>query len=373
MRSILGGLVVVVSITACGNSGNTRVDGQINLTDSGNPPPPPGCDYGELHDATNDPSSAGTPEETLLTYTTGSMVICGSIDMTHFTPPTTVGDLGTIDADVYDISVAAENTEVRIDITGAGAEALDDVEVIVADTSGTGYGDGVFFTNHGVADVFFDVAGTYEITMFAGGATAPTSTTAIPYKIKLTPYDIESSCAMITTPATHTEGAGDNDVFAIAYPPDGPSMNGLFALTNKLTDAVEPSGITLATNNTSIVGSLVGTTPIDMDDYYDRDTFSFASGANVNEVTVRVDWADTTADLDMYMTPVIMPGTTNIPVVTSSGRTPAAPARRSTSRRFSRARRTGSGSEITPAARRQRATRSRSARRRSRRSSDQRA
>ena len=63
------------------------------------------------------------------------MVICGSIDMTHFDGGPRLALEGTIDADVYDISLAADS-ELRVDLTGTGAEALDDVEVLVLDTMG---------------------------------------------------------------------------------------------------------------------------------------------------------------------------------------------------------------------------------------------
>ena len=311
MRSILSGLVVVASITACGGGGGVKlVDSQVG--DTGNPPPPPGCDYGELHDATNDnlsANSAGTPEQTLLTYTSGTMVICGSIDMTHFVADSN-GIGGVIDSDVYDISVAAD-TEVRVDITGAGAETLDDVEVLVLDTSGNVQGDGYFLTNHGVTDAFLP-AGTYEFAMFAGSSSgAPASTTAIPYKIKIQTYDIFSTCAPATT-IGHMEGvpvvaaSTDNDVFAISYD-GGPQMEGFFQLTTKTTDNVEASGITLAgTTTAGITGSLAaGGVAIEGDDYLDRDTYSFTIPASgVNEVVVRVDWPDSTDDLDYYMTPV---------------------------------------------------------------------
>ena len=103
----------------------------------------------------------------------------------------------------------------------------------------------------------------------------------------------------------------DNDVYAISYD-GGTNMEGFFQLItpSKATASLRWSpaasrsqarhrGASMPAGNLAAGGMA-----IDGDDYLDRDTYSFTTGANTNELTLRVDWPDLTDDLDFYMTPV---------------------------------------------------------------------
>src|SRR5205085_2191506 len=102
--------------------------GKVEIVDSAgpdsfvNPPPPPGCDYGELHDDMNDDFQGGTAEATMLTFGT-STVLCGKLDVTHFDATNML-----VDIDSYTVDVGADAL-VIVRLTAPGAEALTQVQV----------------------------------------------------------------------------------------------------------------------------------------------------------------------------------------------------------------------------------------------------
>ena len=73
MRShwLLGSLLILPAIAGCSGSGNNKADAFIVTVDGkpDAPPPPPGCDYGELNDEFNDDAvNTGSPEMTNVTF-----------------------------------------------------------------------------------------------------------------------------------------------------------------------------------------------------------------------------------------------------------------------------------------------------------------
>jgi len=292
LRHILLALVIV----GCGNDKPKVTTHDSNMQTVDAPPLPPGCDYAELTDNANDNGIAqgatGVSEDT---GTAGiGKVFCGNVDMTHYDTTSQI-----LDVDSFQFTLAADGA-IRADLVGTGLEALDDAEILITDGNGANIafdGSGVFLTDHGVA-VAGLTAGTYSVALFTAAAAAPTSTAPLPYKIKITTFT--NACTAATGTATHTEGATDNDVLTEKYSTS--TVTGFRHETIKTTDAFEPSAITLAANtNVSISGTMSATAAIDADDYLDRDTFEFASSAGVNEVTIRLDWANKMADLDLYL------------------------------------------------------------------------
>lgn len=288
-------LCVLFAVAACGEH-NTHTGIDALVPDTGPPADalPPGCDYGEQHDATNDdvPPSPGAPEPTGLTIG-AKTTICGKFQSTHFD-----GQI-TVDVDGYTATIGAD-TDVLVRLSGAGAEAI---ELVGVDVYGGAAFDQLqaavtFYGDHGVSGVHL-AAGTYEFVPFALNSSAIAADVA--YKLVLATDSLETRCPVLTTggyPEAH-DGTNNTDNDMIAFPTSAPTM-----LTAALTDIPEPSGITTsATSNNRITGSAANVTTADR--YEDKDTFAFTTGA-ANELTVRLGWTGA-ANLDFYVFEVANP------------------------------------------------------------------
>lgn len=277
-------------LAACGPSSSAPPDGRVldapRTDDAPADAPPSGCDYTEQHDATNDDVSdpPGTPEQTGLTAGART-VVCGNFEHTHFD-----GDI-TADIDGYVLSVPSE-TDVLVRLHGAGAEAIEyaGVDVYGGATFGTLVGSATFYGDHGVAALHLP-AGSYELAAFALSSAALSSTIA--YELEVTTDTPATRCPEVASGGyaeTH-DGADstDNDVVTI---PDGAPP----ALTASATDAPEPTGLTLEPGATRVTGSAADVTTTDQ--YEDKDTFAFTTGASTNELAVRLTWPGTGANLD---------------------------------------------------------------------------
>ena len=271
-------------LSACGPSSSAPLDARA--VDAPVDAPPSDCDYTEQHDAMNDDVSdpPGTPEQTGLTAGART-VVCGQFEHTHFD-----GDI-TADIDGYVLSVPSE-TDVLVRLRGAGAEVIEyaGVDVYGGATFSTLVGSATFYGDHGVAALHLP-AGSYELAAFALNSTALTSTIA--YELELTTDTPATRCPEVASGgyAEAHDGADStaNDVVTI---PDGAPPT----LTASATDAPEPTGLTLEPGTTRLTGSAadVATT----DQYEDKDTFAFTTGASTNELAVRLTWPGTGANLD---------------------------------------------------------------------------
>lgn len=248
--------------------------------------PPSGCDYTEQHDATNDDVSdpPGSPEQTGLTAGART-VVCGKFEHTHFD-----GDI-TADVDGYVIAVASE-TDVLVRLHGAGAETIEyaGVDVYGGATFGTLVGSATFYGDHGVVALHLP-AGTYELAAFALSSAPLPSTIA--YQLDITEDTPATRCPEVTSGgyAEAHDGADSTGNDVVTIPSGMPP-----ALTASTTDAPEPTGLTLDPGTARLTGSAadVATT----DQYEDKDTFAFATGASTNELAVRLTWPGTGANLD---------------------------------------------------------------------------
>lgn len=298
MRSNHTLAVAILALVACGgDDGPAGPDAPPMIDAPADAPPlPTGCDYAELQDATNDDltMTTGNPETTGKTLA-GSVRLCGQIDTTHYSATD-----GLVDVDGYAVMVPAG--PIRVTVSGPGLEALRDVTLELS--TGTDFADlydrqalegtHVFYMNN-------MEAGLYQFQVYAGNATAPTA--PIAYKIVITADDPTTRCPKITAAADFTEagdGAGSrgNDVFAINYAAVAP------APVHSLTAAVDASEVTALTIDVGpgkrITGNLA---EIAADaDYKDRDSFVFTTGANTDQVTLRLNWAGS-ADLDAMLYP----------------------------------------------------------------------
>ncbi|HEY1550214.1 MAG TPA: hypothetical protein VGG28_20440, partial [Kofleriaceae bacterium] len=77
----------------------------------------------------------------------------------------------------------------------------------------------------------------------------------------------------------------------------------------------EPSGVgVLDGQNYLLAGSSANEAAID--DYLDMDTYLLSTGANTDQLSVRLDWATSGVDLDLY----VFPATHTLPILTSAAK-----------------------------------------------------
>lgn len=252
---------------------------------------PPGCDYLELSDPTNDLTiTNGMPEQTGLTFTQ-STTICGKLDRGHFD-----GASLDLDSDSYTLAIA-ERSQLLVSFAGAGSEALASIEVQVLDATLAVVDRGAFLGSHVGFSTTLD-PGTYTVAVFA--KSSGDIAASIDYKLRLVADVPETRCARVTGAAAYTEAADGaastgNDMVEVRYL-DVPHR----ALT-AAADAPEPSGIvTTAGTNVRITGTSAAVSA--PDEFHDRDTYLVTTGAH-DQLAVRVDWAGTTADLDFLVFP----------------------------------------------------------------------
>ncbi|CAN5696266.1 hypothetical protein BH11MYX2_BH11MYX2_34290 [soil metagenome] len=286
-------LLPFVVLAACGPGGTSHDD--AGSVDARNNPGEDSrvvdaaesdCSYVEESDAANDTTEGGTAELSGLTLQSSTKV-CGSFASGHFD-----GDI-TVDVDAYRFTTTTDmDLIVRLvadaqPIEYAGVDIYSGATFSKTEVSITWYG------GHGVGTVHL-AAGTYELTPFALSSAAIAND--VPYKVMIDTFSAATLCPTVTTGGyvEASDGAMNtgNDVYAI---PSGAPI----ALTTDATDAPELSNITLATTTPQrITGSAADVTTADK--YEDRDTYTFATGPGVNELTLRADWTSA-SDLDFMV------------------------------------------------------------------------
>ncbi|MGE5186559.1 MAG: hypothetical protein ACM31C_31100 [Acidobacteriota bacterium] len=265
-----------------------------------------GCDYTEAHDATNDYNLASgfTAEETGIAFNGTVKTICGVVNTGHY-----AASNGSIDIDDYRFTVAADS-DVLITMSGS-ASTIATFGVFGVDSTQKNIGGGYYIGNHAVFGAHL-TAGTYEVSAEAYGNSDIAA--SVPYKIKIQSDMPATRCPKITAAANYTEandGAGNvgNDVITINY-----NNNPSYALTALTTDAPEPAGTVAAGTNYRVSGTNAGNLT-QVDSYYDKDTYQITTGATTQQVSVRLNWATTTSDLDLY---IFQGGIANPPIATSA-------------------------------------------------------
>jgi hypothetical protein len=266
----------VLFAVACGDNAATPDALVADAIDAApdTPPPPAGCDWGELFDTANDPM----PETTNLALAT-QLVMCGAVDVGHAVSTTML-----VDNDAFGFSLASE-TAIRVELEGM----FDPLRVELAITNR--FGDPItttrFIGAHAIAAAKLP-AGSYGIAVRALGA-EPAA--AIAYKATITRDT--SSCT--ASAVAYTESAAANDVVEVRY-------TGELAMRRVLTaaaDAPEATGLVFAPGAKQ---KLAGTSSdVDApDDFRDRDTFAITTNAATDTLTVSVAWASS-LDLDVLV------------------------------------------------------------------------
>lgn len=292
MKHLARTLAAGVLALGCGGDDSSAVDANEPLADA---PPvtdaPSRCDHREADDAGND----ATAESTEQAIGDGTLTICGRIDARA-----PAG--GVVDVDRYGFTtIGSEAVIVRLH--APGGTALAQITSTVT-TGGDLAGSGVFVGNHLVYLARLDT-GAYVVTVEARDDAAPTS--ALDYELEIAVDDPATRCVAPTGEAAYTEaadGAGnsDNDMVRVSWSeptivqtPDSPTA-----------DAPEPSGEELAIT-AGMAYQVAGELGVNVeaathaDDYLDRDTYLIVTGAQSNELTIRVAWEGDDADLDVLL------------------------------------------------------------------------
>ena len=284
----------VVILGACGGSDSDKtpdapVTGDIDAAIDA----PTGmvtCAFTEAADATN----INTPgaEATNVTFSGTKTAICGQVNNGHFNMTNML-----VDVDAFKFATAAD-ADLLINLTG-NVGSLARVVVQVGTTTGASRNVGLYEGDHATASVRLP-AGEHIVAVGAFNGTDPAA--PIPYTITLVPDAPATRCAKVTAAANFSEandGAMNNGNDMITV---DDAANPSTRLTVSTADSPEPSGLTLASGTRyRITGSSAAVDPTD--DYEDRDTFLVTTGATTTQLSVRLNWASTSADFDFRVFP----------------------------------------------------------------------
>ena len=281
-------------LAACGGGDSKRDVDAPPGDDAAIDAAPATCNFTEAADATNNTSP--TAEATMLAFGAAKTTICGTIDNGHFE-----ANNGRVDVDTYKVAVSAD-TDVLVHLTGAGIEALQRVVIQVGSTAGQQRNLAVVEGDHATLSARLP-AGEY---VFAVSAFAAADVTAgVPYTLTIVADAPATRCAKATAAADFTEandGVAHNGNDMITY--DG-AANPETDITTSPADSPEPTNLTLAAGTSyRLTGSSAAVDP--PDDYEDRDTFAFTTGATTTQLTIRLNWTATTVDFDYRVFPANM-------------------------------------------------------------------
>jgi hypothetical protein len=284
-------LTLTLALAACSHNNGNNGDDTGDAGSGSGSGSASACDYTEMADGTNDTTAEATGQ-TVATRT----VLCGQVDTGHFGSGST-----TVDVDSYTIAVTGSPAELLIDFENATPASLTDFQVAIFDTGTppTLLNAGDYNGSLGDHGVFLSElpAGNYTVVVTATASAAISA--AIPYKVVLYADTPTTRCPDLTGMTADYTEANDgsantgNDVVLVDF-----AKSPSFTLTPSTTDAPEMTGLTIdTTKNVDIVGSSA-TEAAGSDTYLDRDTYELMTGPSTNELSVRLNWPGSTADLD---------------------------------------------------------------------------
>jgi hypothetical protein len=296
-------LSLVLILAACG--GDDDDDGDINFADSAptvdsdpSPDAPPsveGCDYTEADDAGN----SMEPETTPLAVAAGAPgpVVCGAIDPAFQVE----GENPAADVDAYEFTVEGvegDRIPYRIVLGAAGGADLAGFGMAIYFVTDEGLQpvDGADYVNgYGLATNGFLIPGTFLLVVAAGADPLPAA--AVNYKVELGQrLPCEAAAGEPNFVEANDGGTNRrNDMVRWSWTGDPPGT-----ITGPTTDNPEPTALTLAPDTAIHLrgDSAAVTSP---DDYVDRDSFLVTSGADVNEIDIRLTWPDGDVDMDVLV------------------------------------------------------------------------
>jgi len=259
--------------------------------------PPVTCTYTEMADATNDIKYGGTQdmvEATGVTFNGEAIGICGKLDSSHYDQTRML-----IDVDSYQITVTSQTAGILY-VTAPGAQAYDTVLVEIANMTTNTSEVGKFFGTFAMTSSVLP-PGDYQIYILSFHGSAPAA--PIDYKLVLMPDNPTMRCPKISAAADYTEALDStvgNDVYIVRY--SGATRRDF---TPSTTDVAEPTGISVTPGGMYRIHGDSDTPTTNHNDFYlDRDTYQITMGANTNQLSMRLNWASTTADLDILLFPM---------------------------------------------------------------------
>ena len=255
--------------------------------------PPTFCDYTERYDSTNDylASSGYVLEETGIAFGTRTTRICGRIDNNHFSTSNF-----SVDIDNYGFEIA-KDSDVLVTMTGA-AQPISTVGMWVYDDNAQAVVAGGYFVgNHAVLSQHLP-AGNYEISVEAYDN--QDATAAVDYVLTLGTDNPATRCPTVTGVADYQEGydgpqSRGNDVIDVDF-----STWPYRSFTASSSDAPESMGLPIAAaSRYRISGDATTVGP--HGSYLDHDTYALQTDNQTNQLSVRLYWPGTGADLDYYL------------------------------------------------------------------------
>jgi hypothetical protein len=292
---LVGALALAVGLgglTACGDdSGSAGTDA---ATDGGENPLA-GCTYVETADTTNELLANAEASGTTVSAT--SIVLCGTINNGHYDAANDV-----VDGDYFIFEVTTA-TDILIRSTGTG---LTTPEQVVMQVNQQGSFDFFGFTSvvgdHGTIATHLEPG---EYTIAIGGLHPQDLTAPVAYRLTISTDTPATRCPKQTGTLTFLEagdGAGSGNDVIEYYAIGNPNSD----LTSDTTDTAESTGITVEPASKYLVtGESANVNPAD--NYMDRDTFQFTTGASTNEMSVRLNWTSTAIDFDFRVYPATGP------------------------------------------------------------------
>ena len=287
-------------LIACGDNIGVDPDARRPDAPSDGPSVVP-CSYTEMADATNDvkygPVSDAV-EATGVTFGTGAIGICGKLDSSHYNQT-----MMLIDVDSYQIRVDSQTAGILY-VSAPAAQAYDTVLIEIANMT-TGASEVGKLQGNVAITASVLPPGDYEIYISSFHGTAPSA--PIDYKIVLQPDNPLARCPKISAAANYTEtldgaSSNGNDIYIVRY--SGAIRRDFTTFT---TDVVEPTGISVTPDGQFRITGASGVSAVNHNDFYnDRDAYQITMGANTNQLSLRLNWSSTTADLDILVFPMAM-------------------------------------------------------------------
>ncbi len=289
-------LTCLLALAACSSNKNNG-----NGTDGGNggdggsgsiDAPSPACDYTEASDGNN----GTTAETTGVTIGAQNRTLCGQVNNGHFGSASM-----TVDVDMYTVTVGSTTAELIVRFENMSPTSLTDFQVTITDTSAdpTLLNSGDYNGSLGDHGAYLAElpTGTYNIVVTATAAADIAA--AIPYKVQIVADQPTTRCPDLTGMAADYTEANDgaanngNDVVLVDFA-KVPS----FSLTPSTTDAPEMTGLTVDSSKNAHVAGSSASVAAGTDTYLDRDTYAITTGTSTNELSIRLNWPGSTADLD---------------------------------------------------------------------------
>jgi hypothetical protein len=285
LSSLRAWLIAPALLAGCGDDGGmSLVDGQT-APDAGSDGAPADC-HAEMDDARN----GTTSEATGAVFAGQRIAVCGNVDV-----DSPSGDL--VDRDLYQVTVSPM-APVVVRLTAPLADEVDRLDLIVLDANGP---RSVATTRAGNAvTTLLLPQGEYTLGVEAHSAAA---TTSFPYKLEMLADNPAMRCPAMAGGTIYMErdesamGHRANDVVDVRQQPPILATQP----TSDTSDAPDATGVAVtAGNRFAITGTSANVTTTG-DEYRDRDTFAFYTGATTNQLDLRVVWTGGIADLDMLV------------------------------------------------------------------------